>query len=163
MAATRTQLLSVPDGIFLVGLLQDEEDLFLVSILGDESLAIVIVLYSRQQPQWRAEVHQQPRAHSPQLRNLIQHDELMFVNIGLKFFCPPGGDITMQAGLCAAAKFAHDERLLIANVPLGVISVGGRMFVPANVLIGSQHVQDITKWVVDNFGVALGAAPAKPP
>ena len=91
-------LLCVPDRIFLVGFLQDVEDFFLVTILGDKSLAIVEILYFRQQPQWRAEVHQQPRAHSPQLRYLIQHDELMFVDVGLKFFCPPGGDITVQAG-----------------------------------------------------------------
>src|SRR5271157_6644893 len=79
----------------------------------------------------------------------------MFVNIGLKFFSPPGGDLSMRAGLGPAAKLAHDERLLIANVPLGVISVGGRMFIPADVLIGSKHVQGVAQGIVDNFGVAF--------
>ena len=61
----------------------------------------------------------------------------------------------MYSSFRSAAKFTHDDGFLISNVPNGVIGVGSGMLIPANVLVGAENIEDVTQWVVDNFGVSL--------
>src|SRR5580765_7671036 len=81
-------LLWLADRLLSVCLLQDKKCLLLLSLFRNETFSIEVVLYSRQRTAWRAKVHEDPRRHSPQLRNAIEHDELMLVDVGLIFLRP---------------------------------------------------------------------------
>src|ERR1700722_8524057 len=80
---TQALLLSLPHRLVHILLLQNKERLLLFSLVRDQSLAIELILNSRKRPIRRAEVHQDPRTHSPQLRNPVEHSELMTIDIRL--------------------------------------------------------------------------------
>src|SRR6185369_2505353 len=70
--AIRGYLLRVTDALILVCLLQNRECLLFLALIRNKSFAIEFILDASERPIWRTEIHQQPRAHSSQLRNLVQ-------------------------------------------------------------------------------------------
>ena len=63
----------------------------------------------------------------------------------------------MQAGFCFAAELAHDDRLLVENIPNRVIGVCSSMLIPADIFVGSENVQHCTKWIIYCFRVPVRA------
>ena len=75
---------------------------------------------------------------------------------GLVFLGPTLRRGTVQAGLCVAAKFADDERLLVCNVPHSRIRVLRQLLVPADVFVHADHVEGLTQRIVNILIVPLG-------
>jgi hypothetical protein len=67
------QLLSLPDGSFLVSLLQKVERRHFFVLIRDQTLAFEPILNALKLAAGRAEIHQYLRAHPAQLWNAIQH------------------------------------------------------------------------------------------
>ena len=138
-------------------LLKDEEGLLLFSLIGDQSFEVVTVLHSGQHPPWRTKVHQDPRTYAAQLRDAVQHADLMAKDIRLVFFSPAFGLRTVQSRFCVGAEFTDDQRLVIGDVPDGSICILGPLFIPSDVLVGADHIESVSQRVVDIFIVAFSA------
>src|SRR5580704_9058227 len=76
------------EGFVFVGLLEDEEGLLFDALVGDEALAVEVVLETRVDASGGTEVHQNPRAGAAELRDTVEHRDLMTVDFGLIFFGP---------------------------------------------------------------------------
>ena len=74
------------------------------ALIRNQALAIESILNANQLAAGRAEVHQNPGAHAAQLRDAVEHRELMLEEAGLVFLGPAIGFRAVQAGLGAAAK-----------------------------------------------------------
>ncbi len=85
----------------------------------------------------------------------------MAEDIRLILFGPTLIVCAVQACFGIAAEFAHDQRLLIVDAPLGLVGGLGMTFIPADILIRSDYIQRVTKWIVDYLGVASARAPAR--
>src|SRR3974390_1058918 len=139
----RSNLFGVTDYVFLGGLLQNIEGFFLLAFGRNHTFAVEIILHFRQLAQRRTKIHQHPRSHPSELRDLTQHDELVLVNTLLKLLCPTRGRISVVAGPGASAKFTHDDGLLKTNVPANMVGVRWGAFVPANIFIRADHIENI--------------------
>src|SRR5207302_1713613 len=97
----------------------------------------------------RAEVHQNPWDESAYLRDFVDHDELMLVDVDLLLFCPAFFLATVYALLCLRAKLGDEDRLL-RQLPLNIVGLFRTQFVPANVFVLANYIESISKWVVLN-------------
>jgi hypothetical protein len=88
MEILQPELLRLPNGLFLVSFLQNEKCLLLLALFGDQPFAVVIVLHTRQKPSRGTKVHQNPWCHAAQLRNAVQHAQLMLKYTRLKLLVP---------------------------------------------------------------------------
>ena len=52
----------------------------------------------------------------------------------------------------AAAKFAHDERLLILRFPFQSIGLVGQTIVPTYIFVATEHVQIFSEWIIYHLG-----------
>src|SRR5271168_5585852 len=83
-------LFGFTESIVFVRPLEDEECLFFDALVGDESLAVEVVLQAGVDAAGGAEVHQDPRASAAELRDLVEHCDLVVVDLGLIFLSPEG-------------------------------------------------------------------------
>ena len=81
----------------------------------------------------------------------------MAKDAGLILLCPSLSCCAMQARLGVAAELADDERLLISNMPVGQVSILGRLFVPANVFVHPDHIESFTQWIINILFMPLRA------
>src|SRR5215467_14653427 len=126
---------------FLIELLQYEEGLLFLPMLGYQPFAVEVVFDSRQRAPGTTKVFENPWCKAAQKRNTLQHGNLVLIKILLVFLAPTCERIAMVAKTRIAAKFAHDERLIISRYPVGQICIGRAMDVPANILIVTQYIQ----------------------
>src|ERR1051325_5098264 len=91
--------------------LEDVERLLALAAVRDEALAVVEVLYARQRSARRAEVRQNPRRHPAQGRYLLQHPDLMLVDVTLILLRPALRLVAVAARQGVAAELTDDERL----------------------------------------------------
>src|SRR5580658_8968243 len=142
-------------GSILIGFLQEIECKLLSALVGDEPFAIEIVLNAGQRPIGRAKIHQAPRAHTSKLRNLVQHRQLMAVDVGLVLFSPALVVASVESGLGSASKLADNERLLILDAPLSRVRGIGMSLVPPDILVESDYIQCLAERIVDDFGISF--------
>ena len=81
----------------------------------------------------------------------------MAVYIGLILLSPALVLASVQSGLGAAAKLAHDQGFLVLYAPLGCIRALRMPFIPADVFIEADYVQRLAQRIVDDLGVSLAA------
>ncbi len=148
-------------GLFFVRFLEDEEGLFLHALVGDEALAVEVVLKAGVDAAGGAEVHQEPGAGAAELRDFVEHRDLVVVDLGLVLLGPEGGVGVAGGGVVAgfgvAAPLGHDEGFLVANVPGSGVGAFGVLLVPADVLVGADDVEGFAQRVVDDL---VGAGPS---
>ena len=83
-----------------------------------------------------------PRRHSGKERNLLPHGELMLEKVSLILFGPAFAGIPVTTERSAATEFADDEWLIVWRFPMRVVGGVDRAFVPADVFVHAEHVDD---------------------
>src|SRR5215471_7770929 len=134
---------------FLIELLKYEEGLLFLPMLGYQPFAVEVVFDSRQRAPGTTKVFQNPWCKAAQKRNTLQHGNLVLIKILLIFLAPPRERVAMVTKARVAAKFAHDERLIISRYPVGHVCIGRTMYVPANILIVTQYIQIASDGIVN--------------
>ena len=81
-------LFGFAERFIFVGFLEDKEGLFLDALIGDEALAVEVVLEAWIDAACGAEVHEDPGAGAAELRNFVEHRDLVAVDLGLIFLGP---------------------------------------------------------------------------
>src|SRR5262249_32637888 len=92
---------------------------FLMTIVPYQTLSVPALLVDRVHPGRRPEIGQYPRAGSFQKRDALQHGQLVFVHLFLRFFAPGTRNVrwSMIALLGLRTKFRHDQWLIEASLP----------------------------------------------
>src|SRR5579871_1780005 len=121
-----------------------------LSAIRDQPLAVVIILHARQHSQRRSKIHQNPRAHSCEIRNLLHHPQLVVIQVFLIFLSPPLVGLAMFAEDSAPAEFADDDRLVPRRLPLHLVGIFRGSFIPSQVFIQSEHIQHFAERVGKN-------------
>src|SRR5881227_890453 len=103
--------------------LEHVERLLALSSVRNQTLAIEVVLNSRQRTPRRTKIHQQPWRHSRHLWNTLPHRQLVVEYIPLIFLSKTRVGVAMQIVLGVGAKFADYDRLLIGKLPLRMVGV----------------------------------------
>src|SRR5215472_11728077 len=114
-----------------------------------QPFAVKVVLNSRQCASRAAKVFQYPGCNAAQKWNAFQHGNLMLVQTLLVFFAPARELVGMVTEERVTSKFTHDQRLIIIRYPIGSISVCRCVYIPADVLIVTQHIQIICDGIID--------------
>jgi hypothetical protein len=102
----------VRQGVVFVGLLEDEEGGFLLALVGYEAFAVEAVLDVGEDADGGAEIHEDPSGVAAQVGDVVEHGDLVAVDVGLVFLGPALGDGTVEAGLGSSAEFTDDEGLI---------------------------------------------------
>src|SRR5712664_2362878 len=80
-----------------IKVLQDVEGLLPFTATRDQSFTVIEILYARQRSARRAKISQDPRSHAAERRNLLQHPELMLIQILLVLLGPSHARVTVIA------------------------------------------------------------------
>jgi hypothetical protein len=102
-------------------------------LIGDKSLAIELILSSRQQPVRQTEIHPAPLAHTSKLRKAIDPHELVAIDIRLIVSGPAILFASVHGRFSDSARFTHDRRLLLVNAPSGDFRSLRVLFRPADI------------------------------
>src|SRR5260370_15771282 len=124
-----------------VELLEHVESLLAFPGVRDEPFAVISVLYARQLAVRRAEVFEDPRAHTAHVGQLSQSSELVLVDFLLVLLRPSVTGAAMHPELRVAAKFADDDRLVVGHGPGCDVQVRRRAVIPAEVFVYAEHIE----------------------
>src|SRR5271170_1104454 len=145
--------------LVFVRLLEDEEGFFFYALVGDQALAVDVVLQAGVDTAGRAEVHEEPGTGAAKLGDFVVHCDLMVVDFGLVLLGPERGVRVASGRVVArfgvASPLGHDEGFLVADVPRGGVGAFGVLLVPADVFVGTDHIEGFAQGVVDDFGGAM--------
>ena len=83
-------------------------------MVGYEAFAVPTILISRVETERGTEVEQNPRRYTTQVRDIVEHTDIVSIQTCLVFFTP-GADYVLITGLtiqCFAAKFRDNQRFV---------------------------------------------------
>ncbi len=84
--------------------------MFFFSLVGDEALAVEVVLEAWVDAAGGAEVHEDPWAGAAELRDFVEHGDLVAVDLGLIFLGPEGGVGVAGGGVVAGFGVCRPTR-----------------------------------------------------
>src|SRR5262249_32626330 len=110
---------------------------------------IVVVLNAGEGSSRRTKIHQNPWSHASQRWNLLQHSELVLVQVRLIFLGESTVLVAVHSKRCSAAEFADENRLLVTERPLHFVGVLGVILaIPPDVFVEADHVEVLAERII---------------
>ena len=92
-----------------------------------------------------------------QLTNALEHKQLVPVEVGLILFSPARIGFAVETILRVSAEFADDQRLIVSNLPNGLVDLLRRVLIPSDVFIESNDIERFAERIVDDLRHPLRA------